>query len=210
MSISFPRTLPNLSDVAQIVRRQKTLVSVSEGLFSGVQQLQKQPFQRWEIEYTIIPLNRANIDVWLAWLVSLNGREKTFYSGMQAPNEIKGSAKDYLNPQLNGVHTIRLGSLSIDSGPNSITGYLKEGDFIQLGSTTSSRLHMVLEDVNTDGSGQASFDIWPDTQASYSDNATVTVSSPVGVFRLMQNSIELIQDGSNTRKGLRFSAAGVI
>lgn len=210
MAITFPRTLPNLSDIQQVMTRQKTLVSVSEGLFSGVQQLQKQPFQRWEIEYTVIPLNREDMDVWWSWLVSLNGREKTFYGVLQAPNEIKGLAKNYSNPQLNGIHAARLGSLSIDTGPSGITGYLKEGDFIQLGSTTESRLHMVLEDVATNGSGQATFDIWPDTQASYSDNATVTVSSPKGLFRLMQNTVEIIQDGSNTRKGLRFGAAGVI
>ena len=210
MAITFPRSLPNLDDIAQIITRQKTVVGVFEGIFSGIQKVQKHPFQRWEVEYTVIPLNRTDMDEWWSWIISLNGREKTFYGTLQAPNEMKGSAKDYFAPQLNGDHAVRTGSLSIDSAPTNVTNYLRYGDFIQMGSTTDSRLHMVLENVNTDGSGEAEFDIWPDLQTGYSDNAAITVDSPLGLFRLMSNVPEIIQDSANTRKGLRFSAVGVI
>lgn len=210
MAITFPRSLPNLDDIVQINTKHKTVVGVFEGLFSGIQKVQKHPFQRWEVEYTIIPLNRSDMDEWWSWVISMNGREKTFYGVLQAPNEIKGTAKNSSNPQLNGVHAARVGSLSIDTAPAGAATYLRRGDYIQIGTGSESRLHMVLEDVSTSGSGEATFDIWPDLQTGYADNSTVTVSDPKGVFRMMNNEHEIIQDASNTRKGLRFSAVAVI
>lgn len=210
MAITYPRELPNLDDIAQITTRHKSTVGVVEFIFSGIQKTAKSPNQKFEIEYTIIPLNRADMDEWWAWVISLNGREKTFYGVLQAPNEIKGSAKNYANPLLSGTHAARVSSISITTGPASITNYLRTGDFIQIGSTDDARLFMVLENVDTDSAGEATFRIWPDLYRGQPDGAEVVVTNPKGVFRLLENSHEILQDASNTRKGLRFSASGVV
>ena len=210
MANTFPRSLPNLDDIMDIQITRKSVVGVTEGMFSLAQQAQKHSPGRWEVEYTIVPLNRADIDEWWAWLASLNGREKTFYAVLQAPNEPKGSATSYANPQAAGAHVARTNSLSIDGGPVSVTNYLRYGDYFQIGTTTDSRIYMALENVSTNGAGEATFDIWPDLYAPLTDNQSIYMSAPVGVFRLKDNTHELRIDNTPTRKGLRFSATGVI
>jgi hypothetical protein len=77
--------------------------------------------------------------------------------------------------------------LNIDGLPASATGYLKAGDYIQLGTGATSRLYKVLEDVNSNGSGQATLNLWPDLRSSPANDATVVVSNAKGLFRLAQN-----------------------
>jgi hypothetical protein len=75
--------------------------------------------------------------------------------------------------------------LVTDGWTNSTTGILKAGDYIQLGSGSSAQLYKVLDDVNSNGSGQATLTIYPDLRSSPSDNAAITVSNAKGVFRLV-------------------------
>lgn len=79
------------------------------------------------------------------------------------------------------------GTLNIDGCSPSVTGYLMPGDYIQLGSGATTRLHKVLTQVNTDASGQATLDIWPDLRSSPADNAAVTLRNARGRFRLKEN-----------------------
>ena len=89
-------------------------------------------------------------------------------------------------PYVNGASQTG-GSLVIDGASPDETGYLLAGDYIQLGTNGSSRLHKVLTNVNTDSSGNATLDIWPHIRVAPADNATVTVSSAKGLFRLSSN-----------------------
>lgn len=77
-----------------------------------------------------------------------------------------------------------------DGWTTSTTGILKAGDWIQLGSGSATRLHKVLDDVNSDASGNATLSIWPSLRSSPSDNAQITVSSPKGQWRLASNEIQ--------------------
>ena len=79
------------------------------------------------------------------------------------------------------------GTLNIDGCSPSVTGYLMPGDYIQLGSGVTTRLHKVLTQVNTDASGQATLDIWPDLRGSPADNSAVTLRNARGRFRLKEN-----------------------
>ena len=69
-----------------------------------------------------------------------------------------------------GAHAVNVNSLITDGWTPSQTGILLTGDYIQLGTGLASRLHKVLADVNSDGGGNATFDIWPSTSAAYSEN----------------------------------------
>jgi hypothetical protein len=74
--------------------------------------------------------------------------------------------------------------LAIDGLPVSATGYLKAGDYIQLGTGTSSQLYKVLDDVDSNASGEATLQIWPDLRSSPADGATVVVANAKGLFQL--------------------------
>ena len=65
----------------------------------------------------------------------------------------------------------------------------KAGDYIQLGTGASAHLHKVLEDVNSDGSGNATLTIWPALRESPANNDAITVSNTVGLFRMTSNSM---------------------
>jgi hypothetical protein len=74
-------------------------------------------------------------------------------------------------------------TISIDDAPASQTGYLKAGDYLQVGT----QLFKVLTSVDTNGSGEATVDVWPDVRTSISDGAAVTVQDTKGLFRLSSN-----------------------
>ena len=88
------------------------------------------------------------------------------------------------------------GSLSFDGA----------GDYIQLGSGASAKFHKVLEDTDTDGSGNATLTIFPDLRSSPADDATVVVTNAKGVFRLSDNLINWNVDEASVY-GITFGCA---
>ena len=105
-------------------------------------------------------------------LVGLKGQQGTFLLG----------DPDYATPQGTVSYCTLTGTAGQDEATVTMTGTLKAGDYIQLGSATTSRLHQVLQDQDGDGTIQ----IWPSLRSTYTD-ATVTFNSPKGVFRLSTN-----------------------
>jgi hypothetical protein len=127
------------------------------------------------------------MEPWVAFLLSLKGQYGTFL--LNDPNcaTPRGSAGSTPGtPVVKGAGQTG-DELDIDGLPLSATGYLLAGDYIQLGSGASATLHKVLANVNSNGSGEATLDIWPSLRSSPADNATVTLSSAKGVFRLANN-----------------------
>jgi hypothetical protein len=117
-------------------------------------------------------------------LISLRGQLGTFLLGDPTGATARGAATG--TPLVNGASQTG-GSLVIDGATNSVTGWLKAGDYIQLGTGSSSRLHKVLADANSSAGGAVTLDIWPHIRISPADNAAVTVSSAKGLFRLSSN-----------------------
>jgi hypothetical protein len=77
--------------------------------------------------------------------------------------------------------------LITDGWTTSTTGILKAGDYIQIGGGAAAKLHKVLDDVNSNSSGEATLTLWPDLRSAPSDNAAIVVSGAKGVFRLSTN-----------------------
>jgi hypothetical protein len=140
--------------------------------------------QMWTADVTLKPMKRADAEQWVAWLLSLRGQLGTFLMGDPMGATATGVATG--TPLVNGASQTG-GSLVIDGATISTTSWLKAGDYIQLGSGSSSRLHKVLADANSDGSGNITLDIWPHIRVAPADNAAVTVSNAKGLFRLSSN-----------------------
>ena len=87
--------------------------------------------------------------------------------------------------QVNGAHSARAKVLNLKN--MTVGGTIKAGDYIQLGTGLTSRLHKNLIDVTADGSDEAILDIWPALRNSYNDSDTVVTVNPVGLFRLTAN-----------------------
>lgn len=185
MSITYPLALPS-SGIRRIRIVPRTVVAMSESPFTLQQQVQEHAGQAWGAEVSLPTMNRATAEEWVAFLLKLNGRLGTFLLGDPAGVTPRGIATG--SPLVNGASQTG-NSLITDGWTVSQTGILKAGDWIQLGSGSSAKLHKNLNDVNSDATGNATLDIWPKLRSSPADNAVITVSNCQSVFRLSSNDM---------------------
>lgn len=185
MAITYPLSLPTNKGLAKIRLTANNVVGVSQSPFTAKQQIYKYTGQFWEAEISLPPMKRADAEYWISFLLKLNGSYGTFLLGDPNGGTARGVATG--TPLVNGGSQSG-NELVTDGWTNSTTGILKAGDYIQLGSGSSSQLYKVLDDVNSNGSGQATLTVWPDLRTSPADNAAITVSNAKGVFRLSSNA----------------------
>lgn len=179
--ITYPITLPSSPVQRSITIRPRASVAVAQSPFSFKQQVYAWSGQAWEGDLQLPPMTREQAMPWVAALISLNQSEGTFLLGDRAGRTARGIAT--------GTPLVKGGSqtgydLATDGWTAGQTGIMKAGDWLSLGSGTSTRLHMVMADANSNGSGEATLTLWPALRTSPSDNAAIDVTEPVGVFRL--------------------------
>ena len=186
MAISYPHNPPSSPGFQNVVFSAKNVVSMVESPFTLARQVYKWPGERWEAEVTLPPLTQAQAAQWKAWLVALEGVRGTFKLGSPDSKDPQGVATG--TPVVNGGSQTG-NSLVTDGWTTGQTGIMKAGDMIEL----NNNLYMVTEDVNSDGSGNATLSVWPALRFSPSDNATITVGDgtnpPEGTFKLDANTI---------------------
>ena len=186
MPISYPLNFPAVG-IRNVTIRARSVVGLNASPFTGQQQVYKHQGQWWEMEVTLPPMKRADAEQVAAFLVKLNGRFGTFTFGDPLNTAPRGVGTG--TPLVNGAGQTGT-DLVTDGWTPDTTGILKAGDWIQLGSGATSRLHKVLDDVNSDGSGNATLTLFPDLRSSPADNAAITVSSPKGLWRLAANEVD--------------------
>lgn len=182
MTISFPVSLPSTKTAARISFDAVSQVGVSQSPFTGVQQVYAHQGEWFEAMIELPPMMRADAEQWVAFLLSLNGREGTFLLGDPANTVPRGS---WASPLISGAHAAGVKTLVI----KSVDGLTwKRGDWLQLGSGSTSRLHKVVQDGSQVGSpSTGTVEIWPRTRAALADGDAITLSSPKGLFRLKEN-----------------------
>lgn len=186
MAISYPLALPTHTGIAQIELRATNAVAYSRSPFTFAGQAHAYAGKAWQADVTLPSMKREDAERWVAWLISLKGQLGTFYLGDPAANTPLGSARDTDTILVDGA--VSSGStIAIDSAPVSQTDYLKAGDYMQIGTGVNRQLFKVLNDVDTDGTGSATVDVWPNVRTSITDDAAVTVQSTQGIFRLASN-----------------------
>lgn len=182
MAITYPISLPSSPAPAGIRIYPRSVVAVAVSPFSGTQQAYQHQGQVWQADITLPPMRLADAQPWMAALLQLNGRYGTFYLGNEAMRTPIGAATG--TPLVKGASQTGQ-SLITDGWMAGVTGILKQGDYFQL----ENRLYMVMVDANSDGSGNATFDIWPRLRSAPADNAAITVSNCKGLFRLTSNEM---------------------
>jgi hypothetical protein len=206
MAISYPLSLPNTTSYASARMTARSVVGVSKSPFTGHTQVQAHTGKWWEFEAHLVPMTRASAEEWIAFMLSLNGQQGTFLLGDPLGATARGIGTG--TPLVKGASQTG-SSLITDGWTASQTGILKAGDYFQLGTGSSSKLYKVLADANSDGSGDATFDIFPSINTAVADDLAITVSSAKGLFRLASN--EMGFDLKQAQQyGLAFSAMGVV
>ncbi len=151
-------------------------------------QLIKQIFdgRMWKGTLSISARNDADrgreLSAWLTSLRRAGTNAGTFLLGDPAATLPIGSAKDTPgSPIVNGASQTGE-ALNVSGLPVSVTGYLKAGDYIQLGTGITARLKKVLDDVDSDGGGLAAMNLWPPIRTAPVNSSVVVVSGAEGLF----------------------------
>ena len=194
MAIVYPLNTPTSIGIESIELRSVNAVAISQSPFTYKQQVVSHGGQRWEASVSIPSVHRDKAAQWKAMLVGLKGQTGTFLLG----------DPDYATPQGTVTSCVLTGSAGSDSASVVMTGTLKAGDYIQLGSGSASKLHQVL----VDQSGSGTIELWPSLRSDYTSQ-TVVFNSPKGVFRL-SNNVTSWSINNASIYGISFEAVEVV
>lgn len=194
MAISYPLSLPTNVGMASIELRARNTVAVSMSPFTYKQQTHSYDGQMWEADVTLPPMNRDDAESWVSFLMSLKGRAGTFLLYDPSAKSARGTA----------TSATVTGSAGDDSLSVVMTGTLKAGDYIQIGSSSDATLHKVLVDQDGDGT----LEVWPKLRKDRTSVA-VDLTSASGLFRLASNETAWSVDNASFF-GISFGATEVV
>jgi hypothetical protein len=189
MSITFPRSdSPSSPKPNAVALTQQSTTGVVTSPFTGTAQVVEWPAEWWAMELAFPPMKRTDAEAWIAFLQSMRGMLGTFLYGDPSYQGARGVATG--TPLVNGANAAGSKTLATKGWTASQTGILKAGDYFQVGTGASTRLHKVLKDADSDGSGNATLDIFPRLREALTDGAAITLSNPKGTFRLTDNKFQ--------------------
>ena len=194
MAVIYPLNTPTSIGIESIELRTVNAVATSQSPFTYKQQVVSHQGQRWEASVSIPQVHRQLAAPWKAFLTSLKGSTGTFLL----------SDPDYATPQGDVSSCTLSGSVRSGTATVVMTGTLKAGDYIQLGSGSSAKLHQVL----VDQTGSGSLEIWPDLRDDYT-SAAVVFNNAKGLFRLSSNISSWSINNTSTY-GISFDAVEVL
>lgn len=181
MTITYPVPLPEAWPARSCRIRRRNVVGVSESVFTGGIQTHKWSGEWWELEVALTAMAEADFAKWQGFLASLQGRHGTFLAGPPGYGGPYGVATG--TPVVDGASQTGY-VLETTGWTPSQSGILLSGTYFQLGSGSSSRLHRLTQNADSDGSGNATLDFWPALRSSPSDGAPLTLADPKTIFRL--------------------------
>ena len=184
---SYPLTLPTspsnfVTSEWRIIRT----VAYTESPFTYGQQVAKYQGSVWQTTVTLPPMNRSDAGAWQSFFMQLNGRFGTFLLGDPDAKTIQGGATTVIS--VNGDHSVGAYDVVVD-GADTSTVIFKKGDYVQFGSGASSKLHMIVADITSDGSGNATLQIEPSLKTALTDDDVVTYSNTKAVMRMDSNEL---------------------
>lgn len=182
MSISYPLTIP-VSKFRSIVFTADNVTPFSTSPFTLKDQIYEYGGKRWRVDVQYIPLEIEDFKKVKGFLLALHGSVGYFYFGDTVSTTPAGIATG--TPLVNGTATKGAVTLATKGWTTSTTNILKSGDDIQV----DGYLYTNVTDVNSDGSGNATLDIWPCMHTAAADNTAITTSSAKSIFRLDTDSI---------------------
>ena len=193
MAISYPLTLPTATGISGITIRAISKTALSKSPYTSRQQVYRYSGAMWEAEVRLPPMKRDAAEQWITFFLKLDGHYGTFLMG-----DPDATTRGTVNSMtVSGQAGSRTASVTLASGKT-----FKAGDYFQLGSGSSARLHKALTDVTGTGAG-VDMEIWPMLRTTYV-SSSAEYANPVGNWRLASNSSEWTTD-EVSKYGLSFS-----
>jgi hypothetical protein len=180
MAITYPISIPATPGFRSIKWMAMSVVGEQPSIFTLSTKVYAWPGKLRRVTVTLPPMDEVNAKLWTTFAMKLNGKEGTFFLQDSLFKSPRGVVADqYALGKVNGASQAG-SSLITDGWAVSQTDLFKEGDWISV----EDRLYSILEDVDSDGSGNATLTLWPDV-ISPADDASILVGSDArGIFRL--------------------------
>ena len=159
----------------------RRVVAVSESPFTGATQVQKYAKAQWYATLSLPPMKRSQAVEWQSFFMQLEGKANTFLLGdPDAKTVLGGNAPTSISVTSSAAIGATSVTLTIGSGKK-----LNKGSYLQFGTGSSSRLHMIVDD-NT---GNGAVTIQPALKDAITTGTTVTFASARGLFRMDTNEL---------------------
>lgn len=154
---------------------------VHESPLTGAVRTQALPGAYWQAVLDYSHARGADAQALWALVGRLQGRAGRIAVPMFGNLRPRGPAGG--TPLVNGAGQTGT-TLAIDGATASTTGWLLQGDLVQVGSYT----YLVTQDVTTSAGGAATLNIFPTLRSAPSDNASVTVRNCTTRMMLLADS----------------------
>jgi len=148
------------------------------------------PGAQWvaTLKYTV--LNRTDAATMRSFLVQLRGMNGRFYLHDHSMETPLGNPSG--SPVVNGAGQTG-NTLNTTGWSASTTGLLLPGDYIGIGSGTTTELKLVTQQVDSDASGNATITFEPPIRTSPGDATSVVYNKPTAIMRVV-NDEEIMWD----------------
>lgn len=178
---TYPLTWPSSISVNSMQITPTNSVAVTQSPFSFSQKTYDNGGEMWQASVSIPPLTRDQAEDFICFLTLLKGSYGTFLMPVFDAKAARGSWGG--TPLIAGAGQTG-NDLNIDGGTTGTTDYAKAGDWVQIGTGSSTKLFKVMADADTDGSGATTLNLFPSIKVAFADNTALTVVNPHGLFRL--------------------------
>ena len=205
MAISYPLQIPTVG-ITSINWTNSVASVISRSPFTFQGQSQTYLGQIRYAQISVENKNRDDAEEWVGFLNALNGCGGTFLMG--DPLGVMPRRGSTTGVTVRGSN--QSGStLLVNTGQNSEVRWASRGDWLQLGTGSSSRLYKVTMPANTDRNGYASLEIWPSLRMTPTNGQSIVMNNSKGLFRLSSGTFDYSeQDGC--KYSLSFSCEEVI
>ena len=184
--VSYPIDFPTTLTVSSLRITPLNAIARNMSNFTYAEQVYNFRGEAWSIEGTLPLMNRDTAEAYNSMIFKLKGRFGTFLFPLPTSiSQARGSWGG--TPQVDGNGQTG-DSLDIKNLPTSVTGVIKNGDYINLGSGDSTRLYRIQDDADSDGSGKATVNIWPSLRSSPTDGDSVAYQNVKLLCRLTDNT----------------------
>ena len=151
-------------------------VSVAESPFSYKRYVQDWGGERWEISIDFISRKMEHVGPLEAFLLKIRHGRNFFRVGDPYKSLPNGTASG--TPVLDGAATAGNNTITTRGWSILTVSQLTAGDLIQI----EDSLYKVLDNVDSDLSGEATITVAPRVRKNHADGTTIKTSNPVGVF----------------------------
>jgi hypothetical protein len=184
---TFPLAMPSTPNFVRSEWSISRAVSVNSSPFTYSQQVHKFTGSRWSATASLPPMTREQAVEWQSFFMQLQGQFGTFLMGDPDAKTVRGTIGNTV--AVSADFAVGAYDITIDGADASESQLFKKGDYVQFNSGATSKLHMIIADVASNGSGEATLTIEPPLSATLANNSTITYASPKCVMRMTNNEL---------------------